>query len=56
MSKHLTKEQVFAILYEETEKIQSAPIPMWGYTLNNVVQIINSIREKVDKLEESTDD
>lgn len=50
--KLLTKQKIYVILNKEIEKVQSQASSVWGLTRDDVIEAIESIREKVEELED----
>ena len=48
--KILTKEKILSILRTESERISRGSIPTWGWTTNDLLEVIDNIEEKIDKL------
>ena len=44
----LTKEKVLRILKEEVDRIMHLDTPTWGWTTDDLLQIVDNIEEKVE--------
>jgi hypothetical protein len=52
MKKVLTKKEVFDILDKEIEKIESLPSKTWGFTLDDIIEAIENIKDNLEELED----
>lgn len=52
MKKVLTKQEVLDIIDKEIEKIESLPPSTWGFTRDNIFEMIEKIRNSIEELED----
>ena len=45
----LTKEEIFEILDTEIEKIEAAPPKIWGFVREDILEILEGLKEKVEE-------
>ena len=48
--KVLTKERVLSILRAESERIGREPVPTWGWTTNDLLEVLDNIEEELERL------
>jgi len=45
----LTKEEIFEILDAEIEKIEASPPKIWGFVREDILEILEGLKEKVEE-------
>ena len=46
----LTKQEIFAIIDKEIEKIESLPPATWGFTRYDIIEAIENIKDNIEEL------
>jgi hypothetical protein len=48
--KTLTKEKILSILRTESERIGRESVPTWGWTTNDLLEVLDNIEEELERL------